>query len=90
MFGEVLFLDLDGDRNLHNNNSPNSPFFLCASVVCVWCACPCMWTFSGCALLCEAEEKVNRDPLSTHSRLLSANTRQLLKSKGFNELVLRS
>lgn len=35
MFGEVLFLDLDGDRNLHNNNSPNSPIFFYVQVLCV-------------------------------------------------------
>lgn len=40
-----------------------------------------MCTFSGRAFVCGAGEEVNRDHLSTHSRLLSANTRQLLKSE---------
>lgn len=41
-----------------------------------------MCTFSRFAFVCGAEEKVNRARLSTHGRLLSANTRQLLKSGG--------
>lgn len=80
IFGEVLFLDLgNGYRSLPYNNSLNRAFF-CASVVC--CVCTCMYTFSRFASVCGAEEKVNRGHLSILSRLLSANTRQLLKLGG--------
>lgn len=51
-------------------------------VLCVWHARTCMCIFSGFAFVCGAEDKVSRDHLSIHSRLLSANTRQLLKSGG--------